>query len=489
MGVRELISVWFALIWAGDLAQAASPRSAPNIVFICTDDQGVWTPGVYGNKQAETPHMDQLARAGARLTNAFATAPVCSASRASLFTGRYSSEHGIHDAISPQGSKTHKETIGRGLGAKGLSSHFLTFPRVLASTGYKTGLVGKWHLGETVTDRRFHPLNHGFHYFMGMPQGGAKPLDPLLEENGVVSQFRGFIDDILVDRAIRFIEENAGRPFLLNLHLRAPHRAYLPIPEEIWARYRERDVEVPMYPDLDVPRAKTAMREYLAALANLDRNLGDVLGALDRLQLASKTIVIVTSDHGYSIGHHGLYEKGNGVWLTRTPPPGSENIWPGVRPNVLDTSLRVPAIIRWPGVIRPNSVISRTVSGVDWFPTIVEMAGATIPAGTPIRGRSIVPLLRGEPVPDWNDDLYAEYNIDNNSHARLRTIRSGGWKLVRDFLNSGRDELYHLAADPSESRNRITDREPEIVAIRESLERKLLHRMDELHDPVRLTAR
>jgi uncharacterized sulfatase len=377
------------------------------------------------------------------------------------------------------------------LGAKGLSGRFVTFPEILATVGYSNGLVGKWHLGQfaSTADQRFHPLNHGFQYFMGMPHGGAKPSGARLEEDGIVKEFAGLIDDVLVDRAVRFMKRNSDRSFLLCLNLRSPHRLYLPVPEDIWAMYKDRTVEIPDYPDLDLARVKTSMREYLAAVANLDRNIGEVLHALEKLGLAGRTIVIFTSDHGYSMGHNGVYEKGNGVWFTRTVPPATDNIWAGVRPNLHDISLRVPAIVRWPGVVQPGIVIAETVSAVDWYPTIVELAGAKIPAATILRGRSIVPLLRGESIPGWNNDLYAEYNIDNNSHARMRTIRSGGWKLIQDFLNEGRDELYEVRVDPYERHNRISDQSPKVVAIRDSLARKILDRMRRYRDPLLLTAR
>lgn len=459
----------------------------PNILLIYTDDQGAWTPGVYGNRQSHTPNIDRLAQEGARFTNAFATAPVCSPARASFMTGRYSSEVGINDAISPPKTKTYNDTIGRGIGAKGLSGSFVTFPAVLAKAGYVTGLVGKWHLGEFAgtADKKYHPLNHGFQYFMGMPQGGAKPSGAFLEEDGVVREFPGLIDDVLVDRAIRFMGRNTDRSFFLCLALRSPHRLNLPVPDDIWTMYKDRDVDVPDYPDLDVQRARVHMREYLAAVANLDRNIGQILLAVDKLGLANRTIVLFSSDHGYSIGHNGVFEKGNGVWLTKTVPPATDNIWAGVRPNLHDISLQVPAIVRWPGVVEAGTVIAQAISGVDWYPTLVEMAGAKIPGDVTVRGRSLVPLLRGKKVL-WDDEIYAEYNIDNNSHARMRSIRSDGWKLIRDFLNEGRDELYEVRVDPYERRNRISD--PEVAAIRTSLDQKILERMRRLHDPVLLSA-
>ena len=466
-----------------DVVERPSAAQQPNIIFIYTDDQARWTLGASGNTQAHTPHIDRLAREGAYLTNAFVTTPVCSPARAALMTSRYASEFGILDFIAQPGHRLYdaEEDLG-------LPPATLTFAEILQDAGYRTGLVGKWHIGDWTQqdDKKYHPTNHGYDYFMGLTGGGTTPDDPTLEEDGVTREFEGLTTDILTDRGIAFVERNTGRPFLLSLHYRAPHGRWLPVADEDWAPFAELDPEIPNpdYPDLDVDRVKQRMREYLASVAGIDRNVGRLLAALDRLGLRDDTIVIFTSDHGYNMGHNGIEHKGNGIWITRTRPPGTDHIPGKYRPNLYDESLRVPAIVRWPGVVEPETVIRETVSSLDWYPTLVDMAGAAIPRGVPVRGRSLVPLLKGEEVEAWDNDLYAEYSMINYAQAYMRAYRTPEWKLVRDFLDPERDELYHLAVDPGEHHNRIGDPSAEAQAAERRLHEQILQKMEAIGDPL-----
>ncbi len=460
-----------------------SQPQQPNILFIYTDDQAPWALGVSGNPQALTPHLDQLAREGAYLPNSFVTTPVCSPARASLMTSQYASEYGILDFIPQPGHKLYNpdEVVG-------LPPESITFAEVLSRAGYVNGLIGKWHLGDwtATNDKRYHPLNHGFHYFMGLTGGGTTPEHPTLEKEGVVQTVEGLTTDILTDHALAFIRDNAARPFMLSLHYRAPHGAWLPVADEDWASYQDMDIQLPDpdYPDLDVERVKRMMREYLASTSGVDRNVGRLLKQLDALQLTDNTIVIFTSDHGYNMGHHGITHKGNGIWVTRTDHPATDNIAENSRPNLYDNSLKVPTLVRWPGVIKPGTLIEETVSSLDWYPTIVEMAATQIPAGKIIRGKSIVPLLKGEAVENWDNDFYAEYSMINYSKAYMRAYRTPTWKLMRDFLNPGRDELYNLAEDPEEKINRIDDTGEEIRQVIHSLDQKIIEHMKVIQDPL-----
>ncbi len=464
---------------------AESNRSQPpNIVFIYTDDQAQWTLGASGNEQAHTPNLDRLADEGAYLANAFVTTPVCSPARAALMTSRYASEFNVLDFIAQPGHTLYdsEEDIG-------LPPATLTFAEILAKAGYRTGLVGKWHIGDWTNDddKKYHPTNHGFDFFMGLTGGGTSPDAPKLEEDGEVRTFEGLTTDVLTNRGIEFIERNAEGPFLLNLNYRAPHGPWLPVADEDWEPFAELEPEIPNpeYPDLDVDRVKQRMKEYLASIAGIDRNVGRVLATLDRLGIRENTIVAFTSDHGYNMGHNGIEHKGNGIWITRNQPPDTENIPGKYRPNLYDNSLRVPAIVRWPGVVEPGTVISETVSNLDWYPTLTEMAGAAMPHGVTVRGRSIVPLLKGEEVDGWDNDLYAEYSMIQYAQAYMRAYRTPEWKLVRDFLNPDRHELYHLAVDPEEQHNLIDDPSPEVQAAEKRLHEMILAKMDEVGDPLR----
>ncbi len=458
------------------LAVFASPSKAraadrPNILFVYTDDQAPWALGAAGHPHAKTPNMDRLVHQGAYLVNAFTVTPVCSPSRAALMTSRYGSELNITDWINPG----NEPDIG-------LDPKTVTWPEVIQSSGYATGLVGKWHLG--VPDQ-FHPTRTGYDYFMGFLAGGTTPKNPLLEIDGEDRRFEGFTTDIITDHALEFIENNRDGPFVLSVHYRAPHAPWLPVPDEDWAPFADLDPQIPNpdYPKLDVPRVKRVTREYLASVHGVDRNLGRILAALDDWNLTDRTIVIYTSDHGYNMGHNGIWHKGNGHWILTEPTVATENIPSNQRPNMYDNSLRVPAIVRWPGTIEPGTIVNHTVTTLDWYPTLVAMAGAKLPEGETIRGRNIVPLLKGESV-DWDDDLYAEYSTHHQSHTHMRAYRTPQWKLVRDFLNPERDELYDLEKDPAETTNIIHAESVEIQSAVARLHDKIIVHMKEIHDPV-----
>jgi len=462
-------------------ANAFGQEIRPNILFIYTDDQAQWTIGASGNYQAHIPNIDRLADEGAYLKNSFVTTPVCSPARATLMTGRYASEFGISDFIPQPGHRLYDPE-----NEIGLSPSSMTFAEVLTEAGYTTGLIGKWHLGDWTNDpsKKYHPTNHGYDYFMGLTGGGTSPVNPPLEKDGEVQAFEGLTTDILTDEAIEFLKENSEQPFLLNVHYRAPHGAWLPVAESDWESYRDLDPKIPNpdYPDLDIERVKRMMREYLASVSGIDRNVGRLLHTLDMLQIADNTIVIFTSDHGYTMGHNGIYHKGNGIWVTNSLPPKHPNIEQKYRPNLYDQSLKVPAIVRWPGVIKPGLSISETVTNLDWFPTLLEMANIPVPERKIVRGQSIVPLLKGEETEDWNNEFYSEYDMINYAQSYMRSYRTDSWKLVKDFKNPDRDELYNIARDPKENINLIHDSRSEIKTKIKELEQIIKERMEKIGD-------
>lgn len=470
----------------GLAAETVGAAARPNFVFIYTDDQASWTLGCYGNPQAHTPNLDRLAAQGARLTNALVATPVCSPARAGLFASRYGTEVGILDFIPNPGRKAYTPETG----AIGLAARFVTFPELLRRAGYATGLVGKWHVGDWTQDpsRRFHPTRHGFEHFVGLTGGGTSTKDPKIEKDGLETKWSGLTEDLLTDEAMAYIQkQDAKRPFFLFLGLRAPHTAYLPVAPEDTAPYAGRELAIPDpdYPDLNVPDVRQRMRDYLSSVTCVDRNVGRLLALLDQRGLADSTVVVFTSDHGYNVGHNGIWHKGNGIWATKAMPPRQPNITGRYRPNLYDHSLRVPALVRWPGAIRPGTVVARTVSSLDWYPTILAIAGVTVPAELTLRGRNALPLLRGGRVPDWNDDFYAEYSMRIYARVDMRAYRTAEWKLVRDFLNPERDELYHLAADPAEARNRIRDTsDPAVPAAIAQLDAKIRAEMRRIGDPL-----
>lgn len=469
------------LFWFACNTNANAQGERPNILFIYSDDQASWALGVSENSNVRTPNLDRLAHEGAYLKNAFVTTPVCSPARASIMTSQYASEYGILDFIPQPGHILYdpKNPIG-------LDPSSITFAEVLQEAGYYTGLIGKWHLGDwtETNDKKYHPTNHGFDYFMGLTGGGTTPDNPTLEKEGHIQIFNGLTTDILTKEAISFIENNKKGPFLLCLNYRAPHAKWLPVAPEDWAPYESLDLVLPNpnYPDLDVDKVERKMREYLASTTGVDRNVGKILNLLDTLNLSDNTVVIFTSDHGYNMGHNGIEHKGNGIWITNSLPVGTKDVPAKRRPNLYDNSLKVPAMVRWPGVIPPASVICQTTTSLDWYPTIVEMAGAQLPKNKIVRGRSMVTLLTEAKAKDWNNDVYAEYSMVHYAKAYMRCYRTRDWKLVKDFNSPERDELYNISKDPEENINMIYDSRAEIKEVIRTLSQKINKYMKEVND-------
>jgi uncharacterized sulfatase len=445
-------------------ADAAEPErigagSRPNIIFLYTDDQARWALGAYGNREIKTPHLDRLARRGAIFRNAFTVTPVCSPSRAALLTSRYATELGIAEWIDPRSEPD-----------LGLAPSAITWPELLRGFGYTTMLAGKWHLG---TRDEFHPTRQGFDRFFGFRDGSNRPIDPRLEVDGQMRALKGSLPDLLVDEGLKFVDANRDRPFLLSIHFRAPHTPYGPVPEQDSAPYRTLDPMIPNVPGLPRERVKQIYREYYASISSVDRNIGRLLAKLDEPGLTERTIIIFTSDHGYMIGHHGLWHKGNATWLV----DGKK----GARPNMFDDAIRVPLLVCWPGAIAPGTTIEQVVSNLDLFPTILEMAGLGVPKNLEIRGRSLVPLLRSQSI-SWDDTLFGQYDMHHGKIAQMRMIRTREWKLVRHFEPGEEDELYHLADDPGEAHSLAASSDAKDRAMRETLARRLQGWMAKIPD-------
>ena len=455
--MRPLITLILLLTFAPLRAQA---DARPNILFILTDDQGAWAMGNESNPDADTPGMDRLAAEGAKFANFFVTTPVCSPSRAGLLTSRYGSEVGITDWISP-----NKRPDTRDESQLGLDPTLPTWVRDLRDAGYNTGLVGKWHQG---TQDHFLPVHFGYDFFYGFREGGAKVIDPELEHNGVIAKENGLTSDLVTDKALTFIQAAAEKdaPFMLSLHYREPHAPWTPVAEADEAHVKDRTLTLPDpdVPNLDREKMERFMREYLASVAGVDRNLRRILHLLDEYGLDKNTIVIFTSDHGYNVGHHGVLHKGNATWLTKDGEPS------GRRPNMWDTSLRVPVLVRWPGVVAPGSVVKECITNLDWYPTLLAMAGQSSKADDVIHGRNFMPLLKGESIP-WDSEFYGEYAMHHGADADMRMYRTPEWKLMRDFRRPGMDELYDLKNDPGETKNLIND--PANATVRGDLSEKL----------------
>jgi uncharacterized sulfatase len=436
-------------------------RPTYNLISIVTDDQAAWSVGAYGARQSRTPNMDRLAREGARFLNAFTCTPVCSPSRASFLTGRYGTQLGITDWITPK-------EANHGVG---LAPDSMTWPKLLQQRGYVTGIVGKWHLG---VKPEFHPSRLGFDHFTGALAGSFKPQNPEFEVEGKLTQMRGFGADVVTDDALAFVQTNQSKPFALLLHYREPHMPYGPVPEQDSAPFQTLDPAIPDFPNLRTNQVKNWTRDYYAAIHSVDRNLGRLLARLDELSLAERTIVLFTSDHGYMIGHHGLHAKGNANWVVGgvTGPK---------RPNMFEESIRIPLIVRWPGVVKPGFEIAAPVSNIDTWASVLGMLGTPPPKEWKQEGLDFSPLLRGQAL-RTHDVIYGQYDLHNGGLAYMRMIRTSEWKLVRHWLSNGMDELYDLKNDPGETKNLFDD--PKAASAQAELQKQLLVWMRSIDDPL-----
>jgi arylsulfatase A-like enzyme len=403
--------------FVGGAAALAAPRPRrPNVVLIITDDQGWGDLSIHGNPWLRTPHMDRIAREGVQFTQ-FHVMPVCSPTRSCLMTGRYNYRTGIVDTF-----------LGRSM----MYPDEVTLAEMLSAAGYRTGIFGKWHLGDNYPMR---PIDQGFQEAvvlkgggLGQPSdfpGGGSYFDPILLRNGQPERYAGYCTDIFTREALRFIESNRAAPFFVYLATNAPHSP-LEIADAYVEPYRKMGVE-----------EKTA--KVYGMVANLDENIGRVLARLEQLKLADDTILIFLTDNGPA------GQRYNGGMR-------------GAKGTVYEGGIRVPFFVRWPGVIKLGSQTDRLAAHIDVLPTLLEACGATAPRGVKLDGRSLMPLLRGDPRP-WPDrTLFFQWHRgDEPELFRSCAARNQRWKLVNG------QELYDLASDPAESKN-LSAEQPAIAA-------------------------
>ncbi len=448
---------------------AATP-SRPNILFIMTDDHAAQAISAYGSRINQTPQLDKLAHDGVRFDHCYAVNAICTPSRATILTGKYSHLNGVPVFNRFDGTQP-------------------TVAKYLQAAGYYTGMFGKWHLGSEPT---------GFDKWTILPGQGLYFNPPMLDAAGrhVVT---GYVTDIITDLSIDFLKNRPkDKPFFLMCHHKAPHREWepdakhkaqfadkvIPEPSTLWDDYatrsdaiREctqkvfddltrRDLKLtppanlkgpallawlgvkPMEVEL-VANGKTNtltgealkkwkyqryMQDYLACVQSVDDNVGRLLDWLDKNGLATNTVVFYTSDQGFFLGEHGLFDKR----------------------FMYEESDRMPFIVRWPGVAKASSTEQALAINPDITSTFMDIAGLLVPPD--MQGRSLVPLLKGEKPPDWRTSFYYRYYHDPGDHNTRAHygVRTETHKLI-SFWKKNQWEMYDLTKDPSEMHNLYDD--------------------------------
>ncbi len=460
-----------AILSVDEALVRASDDTPPNILFIMSDDHAAHAIGAYGGRLAPldpTPHIDRLAREGMRFENAFCTNSICVPSRATLMTGQYSHTNGIRtlDGV----LEPARQLLAHGMGA----------------AGYETAVVGKWHLG----------AEPDFDYYCVLPGQGSY-FNPLLREKGNGAwpgnerRFSGYdsahSSDVITELSIDWLRRrDRDRPFFLMHHYKAPHDNFENAERYDWLY---EDIEIPEPPSLGDdpghgpvghPRYGTSvssrnprrnmghhmfvdpslddeaytrasyqryLKKYLRCVRGVDDGVGRLLRHLEQTGELGRTVVIYTSDQGFMLGEHDYIDK---RWM-------------------YEESLRLPLIVRWPGRVAPRSTSDALVNNVDFAPTLLDIAGASVPSL--MQGRSLVPILEGATPSDWRTATYYRYwmhmtHHDNPAHYGIRTA---DFKLIF-FYGLPLDaagalpeatpphwELYDLRRDPHERRNVYAD--------------------------------
>ena len=425
----------FLIGWFGAICFAVAGLASPNVVLIYTDDLGYGDLGVMGHPVIRTPHLDRLAGESLLLTNYHAPSPLCSPSRAALLTGRMPYRTGIKSWI-PAGTGIY------------LHTQETTLAELLKDRGYATALIGKWHLNSDLGNAdEPQPRDHGFDYAYGnnafqIPTN-RNPTN--LYRNGeALGQVEGYTAQLYVDEAIHWISERQreeGRPFFLYLAMNEPHTT-IENPPDYNAMYSEfthgEIVPIPSG-EPEIPRDKLVARgpgEYYANITYLDAQLGRLLDALDRQGLRDETLVVFTSDNGPVTSAWQQWHEVNAY--------GSTGGYRGRKHFLYQGGLRVPAMLRLPGVVEPGTSDAFVV-GMDLFPTIVRLCGAELPEDRTIDGIDLAPVLSGRALDREQATLWALPAPDGKEFA----YREGDWKLLLAPDQSAL-ELYNLATDPLE---------------------------------------
>ena len=416
----NLQTVIFAIFTLGCGFCAVAAEQKPNILIIVSDDQGYADAGFQGSKQAVTPHLDALAKSGVRCTSGHVTYPVCSPSRAGLLTGRHQSRFGhennpVYDPLDAN---------------EGLPLTEKLLPQFLKEAGYRTGWIGKWHLGASPSpvpwargfDESFGFIGGG-HRFTGWQPNERQYTLPLIRGGEIISDVPPHLTTALGEEAAGFVRRNQDKPWMLFLPFNAPHT-----PHEPGAGRLEKFAHI----------QNPARRKYLAQISLLDDAIGSVTAALSETAQRERTLIFFFSDNG--------------------GPSGGPDNTPlrGTKGTLYEGGVRVPFLVSWPAKLPAGKDFEHPVTSLDVFATALAAAGVAMPTDKIYDGVDIVPRLAGEVNTPPHERLFWRMN-GKQSFA----IREGNWKLIRTGENP--PELYDLAADPGEKENLATGR-PEVAA-------------------------
>jgi N-acetylglucosamine-6-sulfatase len=425
------------------LKQSALPLASPllaqtrkrNLVLILTDDHRFDMMG-FLHPWLKTPNLDRLAKGGVHVQNAFVTTALCSPSRASILTGQYVHAHGVTDNVTA------------------LPPGLTTFPQVLQKHGYKTALIGKWHMGGDSDEPR-----PGFDRWVSF-RGQGKYVDPTINRDGKREDMKGYVTDILADEAKQFIGENANQPFMLYLSHKAVHAEFTPA-ERHKGLYRNQQIPYPKsmadteenyrgkpewvrnqrnsWHGVDGMYNKTTnfdkfYRDYCETLMAMDDSVGAVYDELERRGLLNDTLIIYMGDNGFQFGEHGLIDK-------RT---------------MYEASIRVPMIAHCPSMFGGGRKVTGMALNLDICPTMLEAAGAPLPPA--VHGRSLLPLLRGDEK-NWRTEFVYEYfwERDYPQTPSVIGLRTDEFSFMQYHGVWDLDELYDIRKDPDQMNNLLAN--------------------------------
>jgi arylsulfatase A-like enzyme len=442
---RILTAMVVATLLASPADAQSKPRR-PNVLLIMADDMGHGDLGFHGNPVLKTPHLDRLARQSLRMKN-FYVSPVCSPTRASLLTGRYNYRTGVVDTF-----------IGRSM----MHGDEITLAELLAAAGYRTGIFGKWHLGDCYPLR---PSDQGFHEALvhrgggigqpSDPPGGESYFDPVLQHNGKQVRKKGYCSNVYVDAALEFIAHNRNGPFFCYVPFNAPHSPH-ECPDEYQQKYASLNLAHDQFPKIGFPlpgKAKQAdLAKVYGMIANIDDNVGRLLAKLDELKLADDTIVIFLTDNGASFPRYNSGMR-------------------GFKGSVFEGGTRVPFFVRWPAGWKGDRDMDRISAHIDVVPTLVAACGVAQPPNLHMDGANLLPLWKGAKSAWPERTLYVQWHRgDVPQLHRACAARTQKWRLVQPEgvqetvkLDQPRWLLFDMEKDPYEQ-NDVADARPDVVA-------------------------